>query len=260
MVRPPAWSPDSLDGSVSDLRRAESRPGQVLLRVRHAARLRGVRAERRVVTALFCDLVGSTALGEAHDPEVLEPLLARYFDDARAAEERHGGRAGWRAPGRVHLPPAPRRRPRREIEPVIAKGKAQPLRAWRLLEVLTGAQGIARHLDSPLVGRTRERALLADALARAVGDEGVQLRSRRRGAAAGRPVGRGRRLGGSASVRRGSSRRRAAARLTRKRPLPNGSRSPAGQSRERAIGTLCADAHGWMIPAWTPSGASNRRS
>ena len=62
-------------------------------RVRHAARLRGVRAERRVVTALFCDLVGSTALGEAHDPEVLEPLLARYFDDARAAVERHGGRA-----------------------------------------------------------------------------------------------------------------------------------------------------------------------
>jgi len=88
------------------------------------------------------------------------------------------------------------------IEPVIAKGKAQPLRASRLLEVLTGAQGIARHLDSPLVGRTRERALLADALARAVDDEGVHLRSRRRGAAAGRPVGRGRRLGGSASVRR----------------------------------------------------------
>ena len=54
--------------------------------------VRGVRAERKVVTALFCDLVGSTALGESHDPEVLEPLLARYFADARAAVERHGGR------------------------------------------------------------------------------------------------------------------------------------------------------------------------
>jgi class 3 adenylate cyclase len=54
--------------------------------------VRGERAERKVVTALFCDLVGSTALGEAHDPEALEPLLARYFDDARAAVERHGGR------------------------------------------------------------------------------------------------------------------------------------------------------------------------
>jgi class 3 adenylate cyclase len=54
--------------------------------------VRGERVERKVVTALFCDLVGSTALGETHDPEVLEPLLARYFDDARVAVERHGGR------------------------------------------------------------------------------------------------------------------------------------------------------------------------
>jgi class 3 adenylate cyclase/tetratricopeptide (TPR) repeat protein len=50
------------------------------------------REVRKTVTALFCDLVGSTALGETHDPEVLRPLLERYFAVARQAVERHGGR------------------------------------------------------------------------------------------------------------------------------------------------------------------------
>lgn len=47
---------------------------------------------RRTVTALFCDLVGSTALGEQFDPEVLRGALERYFDLVRATIERHGGR------------------------------------------------------------------------------------------------------------------------------------------------------------------------
>ena len=47
---------------------------------------------RRTVTALFCDLVGSTSLGERHDPEVLRPILERYFVEMRSAVERHGGR------------------------------------------------------------------------------------------------------------------------------------------------------------------------
>jgi class 3 adenylate cyclase len=47
---------------------------------------------RKTVTALFCDLVGSTTLGETHDPEVLRGALERYFDIVRAAVERHGGR------------------------------------------------------------------------------------------------------------------------------------------------------------------------
>jgi class 3 adenylate cyclase len=47
---------------------------------------------RKTVTALFCDLVGSTTLGERHDPEVLRPLLHAYFEAMRAAVERHGGR------------------------------------------------------------------------------------------------------------------------------------------------------------------------
>jgi class 3 adenylate cyclase/tetratricopeptide (TPR) repeat protein len=46
---------------------------------------------RRLVTALFCDLVGSTELGERLDAEVLRKVLDRYFDGMRAAIQRHGG-------------------------------------------------------------------------------------------------------------------------------------------------------------------------
>ncbi|MGH2680785.1 MAG: adenylate/guanylate cyclase domain-containing protein [Actinomycetota bacterium] len=47
---------------------------------------------RREVTVLFCDLVGSTALGERLDPESVRVILHRYFDAMRMAIERHGGR------------------------------------------------------------------------------------------------------------------------------------------------------------------------
>jgi hypothetical protein len=50
------------------------------------------REVRKTVTALFCDLVGSTTLGERHDPEVLRPILDGYFTEMRSAVERHGGR------------------------------------------------------------------------------------------------------------------------------------------------------------------------
>ncbi len=40
---------------------------------------------------LFSDVSGSTALGERLDPESLRHVLARYFDVAREAVERHGG-------------------------------------------------------------------------------------------------------------------------------------------------------------------------
>jgi class 3 adenylate cyclase len=49
------------------------------------------REVRKTVTALFCDLVGSTALAERYDPEVLKPLLRSYFEEMRAIIERHGG-------------------------------------------------------------------------------------------------------------------------------------------------------------------------
>ena len=49
------------------------------------------REYRKVVTLLFCDVVGSTALGESTDPEAVRALLARYFERMKAIVERHGG-------------------------------------------------------------------------------------------------------------------------------------------------------------------------
>jgi class 3 adenylate cyclase len=36
------------------------------------------REQRKIVTILFCDVAGSTQLGESSDPEALRTLLARY--------------------------------------------------------------------------------------------------------------------------------------------------------------------------------------
>jgi class 3 adenylate cyclase len=47
--------------------------------------------ERRVVTILFADVAGSTALGDALDPEDVRILLRRYFDLARETVTEHGG-------------------------------------------------------------------------------------------------------------------------------------------------------------------------
>jgi len=47
--------------------------------------------QRKTVTVLFCDVTGSTALGESIDPEALRGLLARYFERMKAIVEGHGG-------------------------------------------------------------------------------------------------------------------------------------------------------------------------
>nr|MBA3366923.1 AAA family ATPase [Actinomycetota bacterium] len=49
------------------------------------------REQRKVVTVLFCDVAGSTALGESLDAEALRALLARYFQRMKSIVERHGG-------------------------------------------------------------------------------------------------------------------------------------------------------------------------
>ena len=48
-------------------------------------------SERRLVTVLFADLVGFTALSEHRDPEEVRDLLSNYFDRCRALIERYGG-------------------------------------------------------------------------------------------------------------------------------------------------------------------------
>ena len=49
------------------------------------------REQRKTVTVVFCDVTGSTALGESTDPEALRALLARYFERMKGIVEAHGG-------------------------------------------------------------------------------------------------------------------------------------------------------------------------
>jgi len=51
----------------------------------------GATAERRQLTVLFCDLVGSTELAGRLDPEDLREIIAAYHRAASDALTRHGG-------------------------------------------------------------------------------------------------------------------------------------------------------------------------
>jgi len=210
----------------------------------------GSEARRKVVTVLFCDVVGSTALGESTDPEALRALLARYFermsgiveshegtvekfigdavmavfgvpvvheDDAlracRAAVEMRDafadlgleGRIGVctgevvtgtverlatgdalnvaarlqsaAAPGEVLIAGETRLQAgaaieAETVEPLVLKGKSDPVVAFRLVAAHEAAE---RPHDSVFVGRTRELELLTAAWARAVEESRCEL-------------------------------------------------------------------------------------
>ena len=48
-------------------------------------------SERRVVTALFCDVAGSTALAEAMDPEDWADIVNEAVTEMAVCIERYGG-------------------------------------------------------------------------------------------------------------------------------------------------------------------------
>ena len=212
------------------------------------------REQRKVVTVLFCDLVGSTALGESTDPEALRARMRRYFEDLRVILERHGGtvekfvgdavmavfgipvsheddalravraaaemrsaigehglearigvntgevvvggegetlvtgdavnvaaRLEQAAPNGEILIGSETRLLVRDavlvdrVEPLGLKGKSAPVDAFRLVEVLTDAAPLARHPETPLVGRERERQRLWRDYEDAVADSTCRL-------------------------------------------------------------------------------------
>jgi class 3 adenylate cyclase/tetratricopeptide (TPR) repeat protein len=61
------------------------------------------------------------------------------------------------------------------IEPLTLKGKSAGVPAFALHDVIEGAEPFARRLDSPLVGRERERRLLEQAFERAVEERACHL-------------------------------------------------------------------------------------
>ena len=219
---------------------------------------------RKTVTVVFCDVTGSTAMGERLDPESLRRVMSRYFAEMRAALERHGGTvekfigdavmavfgvpaiheddalravraaaemrealrvlnkelerdhgvslvvrigvntgevvAGDRSdslvtgdavnvaarleqaaePGTVLIGEETFRLVRdavavEPIPPFEVKGKSEPLVAFRVVEVTAGVAGLARRLDSPMVGREREFARLRQTFEAAIADRSCQL-------------------------------------------------------------------------------------
>src|SRR5437870_8797501 len=56
------------------------------------ASLTALQPERpKLATLVFCDMSGSTAMGERIDAESVRDLMFRYFHTMRSALERHGG-------------------------------------------------------------------------------------------------------------------------------------------------------------------------
>ena len=217
------------------------------------------REERKVVTILFTDLVGSTERAEGLDPEDVRATLSAYYARLRAELERYGGTvekfigdavmAVFGAPV-AHEDDAERavraalairdsigdelqirtaintgealvalgakpgegdamvagdvvntaarlqsaapvngilvgegtyRATRhvidyREAGPVEAKGKSEPVKVWEAVTAKSRfGSDVEQKLRTPLVGRGRERSLLADALDRARTEQSVQL-------------------------------------------------------------------------------------
>jgi len=217
------------------------------------------REERKVVTILFTDLVGSTARAEGLDPEDVRATLSSYYSQLRAELERHGGTvekfigdavmAVFGAP--VAHEDDPERAVRaalairdsigedlqirtavntgealvalaakpgegdamvagdvvntaarlqgaapvngilvgegtyratrhaidyREAPSVEAKGKAEPVKVWEAVGARARfGSDVEQKLRSPLVGRERERSLLADAFEHARREQSAQL-------------------------------------------------------------------------------------
>jgi class 3 adenylate cyclase/tetratricopeptide (TPR) repeat protein len=210
------------------------------------------REQRKTVTVLFCDVTGSTELGERLDPEALRALLAGYFERMKQIVERHGGtvekfigdavmavfgvpvvheddalralraavemrqalpelgiqgrigvttgevvtgteerlatgdavNVGARLeqaahPGEILIGEETLQLARDAVEvelvePLVLKGKADAVRAYRLLWV-HGEEGFVRHLEAPMVGRERELDRLRDSFDQAIRDGSCQL-------------------------------------------------------------------------------------
>ncbi len=211
--------------------------------------------ERKLVTVLFADVVGSTTLGSENEPEVVRDVMARYFERMKAVAETYGGavekfigdaimvvfgvprlhdddaeravrcalgmqeamaslnhelgmdlavRVGVNSgravtgggdgqflvtgdpvnvaarlqqgaePGEIVAGPLTEELTRQAIayrprDPVVAKGKVEPIRAFTVLQARSAVPRQARGLgtlQAPLVGRERELRLLLEMFAR----------------------------------------------------------------------------------------------
>jgi class 3 adenylate cyclase/tetratricopeptide (TPR) repeat protein len=61
------------------------------------------------------------------------------------------------------------------VTPIEAKGKAEPVAAYRLREVIAGGEGRARRFDAPMIGREAELRAIVGAFDRVVSEEGCRI-------------------------------------------------------------------------------------
>jgi class 3 adenylate cyclase len=130
-----------------------------------------LREERKVVTALFCDLVGFTATAEGADPEDVDRMLSRYFATARAQIETHGGVVekfiGDAVVGVFGVPAAHEDDPERAVRAALRiaddAGQLPALRGapLRLRIGINTGEALVRHGVEPGAG---ERFLAGDAI------------------------------------------------------------------------------------------------
>lgn len=115
--------------------------------------------ERRHATAVFSDLAGYTALGEAFDPEEVESVIARVRREAIAVVERHGGHVNQFVGDEViaifGVPVARRDDPQRAVRAALELHRAVDNIAAGLIEkfgrVLSMHTGIQSGLVDPAV-------------------------------------------------------------------------------------------------------------
>jgi predicted ATPase/class 3 adenylate cyclase len=106
------------------------------------------------------DPTGSLALGDAVN------VAARLEGAAEPGEVLFGEATYGLVEDAVRAEP---------VEPLSLKGKAEPVSAFRLLEVLPHAEALLRHFEMPLVGRELELAQLRQAYQRAVRERRCHL-------------------------------------------------------------------------------------
>jgi class 3 adenylate cyclase/tetratricopeptide (TPR) repeat protein len=129
-------------------------------------RNRGVHLQVRTAVATGEVIASDPSAGQAFVTGDAANVAARLETSAQPGEILIGEQTHRLVSAAVEAEP---------VEPFLVKGKAEPLRAWRLLDVRSGAQLVPRRLDIPMVGRTRELADLLAVYERARGERSCQV-------------------------------------------------------------------------------------
>ena len=120
------------------------------------------RRERKVVTVVFCDLVGFTARAESMDPEDVEALLRPYHERVRAELERHGGTVekfiGDAVMALFGPPPRTRTTPSARSAPRSRSATSPPRKSLELRVGITTGEALSRSTRAPTPARAWHRA------------------------------------------------------------------------------------------------------